>query len=169
MDCSNCGREYPYYYDKCPYCGTINVDSNEARQQPREANRGYQEDYGQGYDVRQNSGQQYNDRQYSDRQYNAQPYNAGYQQPVYREYVRDDEPVSIGSWIGVWFLTCIPIVGFIMLIVWACGGTRKTSLKNWARAQFVIVLIFILIWLIIALIMYASGYNFGNIFSFRYY
>ena len=40
MDCSNCGREYPYYYDKCPYCGTITVDSNEARQQPREANRG---------------------------------------------------------------------------------------------------------------------------------
>lgn len=156
MDCSNCGREYPYYYDKCPYCGTINVDTKERQQQPGESANDYHENYGQGYNVQQNNYQQYN----------RQPYNGGYQQPVYSNYDRYNEPVSIGSWIGVWFLMCIPIVGFIMLIVWACGGTSKQSLKNWARAQLILMLIFVLIGLIVTLIMYATGHS---LFAVRYY
>ena len=157
MDCGNCGREYPYYYDKCPYCGTINIDTKNV-QRTRDYGNDYQDNNRQDYYVQQN-----------DPQYNRNQYNAGYQQPVYSGYDRSYEPVSIGSWIGVWLLTCIPIVGFIMLIVWACGGTRKQSLKNWARAQFIILLILILIGVIAGLIMYATGYNFNNIFRVRYY
>lgn len=155
MDCGNCGREYPYYYDKCPYCGTINIDTKNA-QQTREYSNDYRDNNRQDYYVQQNNPQ-----------YNRNQYNEGYRQPVYNGYYRSDEPVSIGSWIGVWLLTCIPIVGFIMLIVWACGGTRKTSLKNWARAQFIIFLILILIGVIFSLIMYSTGYNFNNLFIIR--
>ena len=149
MDCGNCGKEYPYYYDKCPYCGAANADPRKAQQQSQPAGNNYQ----------QNNGQQYN----------RQNYDYGYQQPVYRDVNRGYEPVSIGSWIGVWLLSCIPIVGFIMLIVWACGGTRKQSLKNWARAQFIIFLILILIAAIVGVIMYATGADFNKVFNIRHY
>ena len=159
MDCGNCGREYPYYYDKCPYCGAANADPRKSQQQSQAAGNNYQQNYNRNYNVQQNNGQQYN----------RQNYDYGYQQPVYRNDNRGYEPVSIGSWIGVWLLSCIPIVGFIMLIVWACGGTRKQSLKNWARAQFIILLILILTAAIVGVIMYATGADFNKVFNIRYY
>ena len=159
MDCSHCGREYPYYYDKCPYCGAVNIDPKRAKQN-RENSNDYQEN--QNYDNQQNE-------QQNNQQNNRQQHNGGYQQPVYRSYERNNEPVSIGSWIGVWLLLCIPIVGFIMLIIWACGGTKKQSLKNWARAQFIILLILILIGIIVGVIMYVNGYDFNNLLNIRYY
>ena len=154
MDCGNCGREYPYYYDKCPYCGAANADPQKAQQRSQAAGSDYQQN---------------NNGNYYDQQNNGQNYNYGYQQTVYRNDSRGYEPVSIGSWIGVWLLSCIPIVGFIMLIVWACGGTRKQSLKNWARAQFIILLILILVVAIVGVIMYATGADFNKVFNSRYY
>lgn len=50
--------------------------------------------------------------------------------------------MSIGAWIGTLLLTCIPIVNLICLIVWAVSSSpEKRSRKNWAIAQFVVILI----------------------------
>lgn len=52
----------------------------------------------------------------------------------------ENTPSSFG-WFGRILLTCIPVVGFILLIVWACGGTNCPAVKTWARAQFLLLLI----------------------------
>ena len=45
-----------------------------------------------------------------------------------------DGDVSIGDWILTLFLVGIPIVGFILLLVWAFGGSTNASKQKWARA-----------------------------------
>ena len=50
--------------------------------------------------------------------------------------------MSVGAWVGTLILTAIPIVGFICLIVWAVSSSpEKRSRKNWAIAQFILMLI----------------------------
>ena len=50
--------------------------------------------------------------------------------------------MSVGAWIGTLILTCIPIVNLICQIVWAVSSSpEKRSRKNWAIAQFVVILI----------------------------
>lgn len=51
------------------------------------------------------------------------------------------EHVTTGGWFGRIILSCIPVVGFIMLLVWAFGSTPQKSLKTWARAQLIFLLI----------------------------
>lgn len=56
--------------------------------------------------------------------------------------------MSVADWILTLFLTALPIIGFILLLVWAFGdGTHRTK-RNFSRA----VLILILIWLVVYVI-----------------
>ncbi len=146
MICRNCGSEYPDYKDNCPNCGTRNPNVS----------------YNARYSAPQNSGNR-NGGQY------------GYQQPVNTVYVNEpdvhyDEHVSIGGWIGRWFLMCIPIVNIIMLFVWAFGGSRKYSLKTWARARLLLALIVIIALLITVIVLAVSGVNVQEVFkNAKYY
>ena len=87
-----------------------------------------------------------------------------YQQPAYAQpspvYAQPgQEPVPgpdsryglISTWgfIGIMLLLCIPIIGFILMIVWACGGCRKYQKRNLCRAM----LIFMAVSLVISLIL----------------
>jgi hypothetical protein len=45
----------------------------------------------------------------------------------------DRNYVSVGSWMWMMFVTAIPIVGFIMMIVWCFTGDNE-SRKNYFRA-----------------------------------
>ena len=57
-------------------------------------------------------------------------------------YARQDTDMSVGSWIGTLILSAIPIVGFICLIVWAVSSSpEKRSRKNWAIAQFTLIVV----------------------------
>ena len=42
--------------------------------------------------------------------------------------------ISVGNWIGIFFVACIPIVGLIFLVVWAIDN-EKPIRKNWAIAS----------------------------------
>lgn len=55
----------------------------------------------------------------------------------FREY-----PVTTGEWFITMLITAIPIVGLIMLFVWAFGSGTNTNKANWAKAS--------LIWMLIA-------------------
>lgn len=146
MICRNCGNEYPDYKDNCPNCGTRNPNVS----------------YNSQYSAPQNSGNR-NSGQY------------GYQQPVNTVYVNEpdvhyDEHVSIGGWIGRWLVMCIPIVNIIMLFVWAFGGSRKYSLKTWARARLLLALIVIIALLITVIVLAVSGVNVQEVFrNAKYY
>lgn len=54
--------------------------------------------------------------------------------------------MSVGDWIITLILTAIPFIGLICLIVWAVSSSpEKRSRKNWAIAQFIMVVIAIVI------------------------
>jgi len=53
-------------------------------------------------------------------------------------------PVSTGAFFGVMLLMAIPVVNIILLVVWAVSKTNKISLRNYARAM--------LIWMIICVV-----------------
>ena len=147
MICRNCGGEYPDYKDNCPSCGTKNPNVS----------------YNSRYSAPQNNANRDNG-QYG-----------GYQQPVNTVYVNEpdvhyDEHVSIGGWIGRWIVMCIPIVNIIMLFVWAFGGSRKYSLKTWARARLLLALIVIIALLITVIVLAVSGVNVQEVFkNAKYY
>ncbi len=53
----------------------------------------------------------------------------------------NSETVSLGEWIGTIILSGIPLVGFIILLVWAFGGGAKPSKQNYARAVLIVAII----------------------------
>lgn len=55
--------------------------------------------------------------------------------------IQNNQTVSLGDWIGTLILTGIPLVGFIMLLVWAFGDNTKASKKNFARASLILMLV----------------------------
>lgn len=70
------------------------------------------------------------------------------------------EPITTGGFIGIMLLMMLPIVNFILLLVWACGGCRKVNKTNFARAMLIIMLISAVLSGIIFLIfgsMFGSG------------
>jgi hypothetical protein len=56
---------------------------------------------------------------------------------------QDNQVIKTGDWVLTLLICAIPIVGFIMLFVWAFGGGTNPSKANWAKA--------ILIWIAIGL------------------
>jgi len=52
-------------------------------------------------------------------------------------------PVSVKDWIITMVITAIPMVGFIMLFVWAFSDSTHPSKKNWAKASLIFFAIII--------------------------
>jgi len=79
---------------------------------------------------------------------NQSPVQNQYQNPNYTtNYVpqKNQSVVTIGDWIITFLLTAIPLVGFIMLFVWAFGNNTAESKANWAKAA--------LIWYLISIVL----------------
>jgi Na+/phosphate symporter len=55
------------------------------------------------------------------------------------------QPMSIGDWIITFIITYIPLVGFIMLFVWAFGDGTHPSKKTWAQASLIMMVIVIIL------------------------
>jgi hypothetical protein len=70
------------------------------------------------------------------------------------ENLTNQVPVKTGEWVIIFLITAIPLVGFIMLFVWAFGNSTNNSKANWAKAT--------LIWIAIIIGIY---FLFGLIFS----
>lgn len=54
-------------------------------------------------------------------------------------------PMTIGEWIITFIITYIPLVGIIMLFVWAFGGGAHPSKKTWAQAALIIFAVMIVL------------------------
>lgn len=86
-------------------------------------------------------------------QYNAAPnYQVPPMAPIQPQL---EEPVSIGTWLGILFLSIIPCVNIIMLFVWAFADGKK-SRQNWAKAYLIFIAICIVISILLSLIIGAS-------------
>ena len=48
-------------------------------------------------------------------------------------------PISVGEWVITIIIIAIPIVGFIMLLVWGFGSNTQPSKANWAKATLIMI------------------------------
>jgi len=58
------------------------------------------------------------------------------------------QPMSIGDWLITFIITAIPLVGFIMMFVWAFGDGSHPSKKTWAQAYLIMLVIAIVLMII---------------------
>ncbi|MGB6034926.1 MAG: hypothetical protein WBG42_01575 [Cryomorphaceae bacterium] len=74
---------------------------------------------------------------------------------------KTENPQSVTDWVITLFITYIPLVNIIMLLIWAFDAETPLNKKNWAKARLIWVLIGIAISTIIFTIfgaaMLASG------------
>lgn len=78
------------------------------------------------------------------------------------------ETVSLGDWIVTMILSGIPIVGLIMILVWAFGGGAKPSKKNYARAFIIVALIGIVLGIISSILFAGIFATIANNISSSY-
>ncbi len=104
---------------------------------------------------------------YQQPQYQQQPYQQPVQQNFYQQPYDNsglEEPISIGEWLVTMLILMIPCVNIVMLFVWAFGSGTKKSKSNFFKAQLIMALVIIVLWLIIALIAFAAGASMLNSF-----
>ena len=65
---------------------------------------------------------------------------------------QDTTPMSMKDWVITLLISYIPLVGLIMLIVWAFDSNTNVNKKNWAKASLIWMLIGIGIAIIIFVI-----------------
>ena len=90
--------------------------------------------------------------------YNQQTYNSGINYGMPPQPYQDPknlEPVPIGTWLGIMFLSLIPCVNLIMLFVWAFSDGRE-SRKNWAKAQLIFIAIMIVLEIVVMILFGAA-------------
>jgi len=75
--------------------------------------------------------------------------NNVYQNPITYE---NTAPLSIGNYIIMMIVGAIPLVGFIMMIVWAFSGGTNKNKQNYARA----ILIMMAVGVVLSIIFSAS-------------
>lgn len=51
--------------------------------------------------------------------------------------------MSVGDWLITFLITAIPLVGIVMLFVWAFGNNDNTTRATWAKANLIMLLIVI--------------------------
>ena len=66
-------------------------------------------------------------------------------------------PISMWGYFGYELLFSIPCVGFILLLVFAFGGTTNVNVRNFARSYFCFILIMLILSIILAVILIATG------------
>jgi hypothetical protein len=72
--------------------------------------------------------------------------------------MNENKAMSVGDWIITMIVTAIPIVGFIMLFVWAFSSGTNLSKQNWAKAALIFyAIIIVLYFLFFAAIMGAMA------------
>lgn len=69
-----------------------------------------------------------------------------------------NQTVSVGDWVLTFFVSAIPVVGFIMLLVWAFGNDAKPSKKNYAKAALLLCLIGVVL-SVLAIVFFATAFT----------
>ena len=64
------------------------------------------------------------------------------------------KPISMWGYFGYQILFSLPIIGFILLIVFSVGGTKNVNLKNFARSYFCFLIILVIL---VTIIFIAAG------------
>jgi hypothetical protein len=69
----------------------------------------------------------------------------------------DTRPMTVGEWMLTLLVLAIPLVNFVMYLVWAFSGTGNVNRRNFCRASIYWVLIIVGLWLAIAVLAAVVG------------
>lgn len=61
--------------------------------------------------------------------------------------------ISVKEWAVTLLITAIPIVGFVMLFVWAFGSGANPNKMNWAKGALLLLVIVMIFYLFVALLI----------------
>ena len=75
------------------------------------------------------------------------------------------KPISMWGYLGYQLLFSIPLIGFILLVVFSLGGTKNINLKNFARSYFCYAIIMLVI--VVSFILIFAGAAFFQGFMYR--
>jgi len=64
-----------------------------------------------------------------------------------------DRPLSVGQFMGMLVLSGIPLVGIVLLLVWAFGDGVNTNKKNYARACLILAVIGIILSIVLSVML----------------
>ena len=64
--------------------------------------------------------------------------------------------MSVGDWILTLFITAIPLIGLVMLFVWAFGSGDNPNKTNYAKGALILYAIMIGIYLVIVIMFGAA-------------
>ncbi len=78
------------------------------------------------------------------------------------------KPISAWGYVGYNVLFAIPLIGFILLLVFAFGGTPNINLRNYARSFFCALLIVLLLVAAAVALMLAFGFSPETLEQLRY-
>ena len=106
------------------------------------------------YQPAQNTYQPYNAAQTQNGQYPPQYQMPGYQQPYYD---KTREVMSVGSYIGMFFINMIPVVNIICWIVWLVSSNTNKNKKNYIIANIVFSVIVGVVYGVIYGVLIAAG------------
>lgn len=70
----------------------------------------------------------------------------------------NQKPMSVKEWLITLILSALPLVGIVMLFVYAFGSNENVNRQNWAKAQLLLAAIIIGLLIVFAII-------FGSIFA----
>lgn len=102
----------------------------------------------------------------------VQPVAAPVQQPVQPAAPTvpyENKPLSPWAYLGYQILFSIPLVGFILLIVFSTGAARNINLRNFARSYWCAVLVILILGIVLAIVglilSMVFGISLGAIFA----
>ena len=55
----------------------------------------------------------------------------------------NQQPMSVKDWLITLLIMAIPLVGFIMLFVYAFGNNENVNKQNWAKAQLIFIAVIV--------------------------
>jgi len=85
--------------------------------------------------------------------------------PLNTGFTSNYKPMTIGDWLITFLIQAIPLVGFVMLFVWAFGDGTHPSKKTWAQASLIMMVIVI----VLMIIFFAALWSiFSSFFSQNY-
>lgn len=163
--CPTCGREYPDSTNFCVKCGT-KLTENDMRSSYGDRSRERSSERIRSNFRNPEDSDRERDRDYdrSEDQYRSRdrdgdrdvPRDDDPHKPHFNVYVNTDSsripeeytPISMWGYFGYELLFSIPIVGFILLIVFSVSATNK-NLKNFARSYFCLLIIVMIILFIV--------------------
>ena len=70
--------------------------------------------------------------------------------------MNENKQMSVGDWVITMIIASIPLIGIIMLFVWAFGSDTNLSKKNWAKAILIFFGIIIVIYILIIVLFLGS-------------